>query len=289
MLPETQKPKMLVRLLPLFIVILTLFFLSGCSGTETETELEPELETVLTPPPPPPPPALPVFTDGHLGPGTLSFTNVPYEVVDTTWSRVTIDVNSYHEWTPGTQPPRVRKSTWVSDGKFSINITGPATTAGTDMAGQWSTGSSSPGMVWNLAFLKILYFSDWVADTDGDGVAEGIVLPSLATINCAVLTVLVCPATGGDDSLYLYMKGKNVRDSNGFLTEKHWIDYWYVDTDVTITASGNARATAFSLTLNKGWNAVHKWWIKDEDKHYAKVEDTADFAWVYANEFEHYY
>jgi hypothetical protein len=40
--------------------------------------------------------------------------------------------------------------------------------------------------------------------------------------------------------------------------DAEWVEYYYVDRDVKITASGNSRADPFTLELKKGWNAIHK-------------------------------
>jgi hypothetical protein len=262
------------KLFGLLALITSLAFI-GCNDGNLATDSEPLADS--DPSTDSEPLADSAYFDGHLGTGTLSFKNVAYEVRDPTWLVLTLDASGCDEhfgynYSVAFFVEQVWKTVPISDGKFSINITGadmarlfvvmPLTDEGSGLNGELSQKN-----------LQDSIFNKWRAG--------GTVIPNPADKYFLQLRMMIrpLPRFGGG----LYIKAKTVTDAYGIITEKHRIDYFYVDANVTITASGNAQAEAFTLTLKPGWNAIHQWRMLPTGKYHAKVEDTDDFPWVYEN------
>jgi len=92
--------------------------------------------------------------------------------------------------------------------------------------------------------------------TYSDSSYEGIALSSdtVKTVNFQSVGFM---AWNDINNRFEYADGRVLQWNN--LSKDHyiWVDYWYVDGDVTITGKAKQAKSDLYLPLKKGWNAIH--------------------------------
>jgi hypothetical protein len=282
----------------MFAVLPALFFLTGCGLQDWSRDLFHDK--------PEEPPADPV-ADGHLGlgPVDLNFGGLPVEDPDPGTSaplanghKVTFDSNGYNAkaqadaggW-PNPYIPWIQKT--IVNWTFTAFAT-PADVAKLSLVagiGSAPDVADAAGLYpLNSAVLKQIFHA-WTVIPDPDGgpsdtIPEGAVTANPATASYAYLSCDI--GAPGDD--ILCSKGRIIVHGEPDYTlpwndtdpddDAEWVEYYYVDQDVTITASGNSIQDGFTLKLEKGWNAIHKHTEENGTRYYASLGNPSYLPWI---------